>query len=173
MLTGCSDHERNLNRVMELRDTILNSQQCNFTADITADYGKTTYTFKMDCQTDSTGDMDFKVTYPDSIEGITGQVVNDKAGITFDEHILAFESLADGQITPVTAPWLMMKALRSGYIRSCTDDEQCLVIIDDSYETNAIAIRILMDVSFKPKAAEIIWNDQRIMLLEISNFSYM
>ena len=173
-LTGCSQENTNLNRMMALRDSLLNCETCRFTANITADYGDVTYTFKMNNSADSEGNITFEVVQPESITGITGKLSDNRGGITFDDNILAFETLGNGEIAPVYTPWIMLKALRSGYIRSNTDDsQQCIIIIDDTYENNPVEFRFLMDTNFAPQSAEIVCGGQRIALLEITNFAYM
>ena len=159
---------------MALRDSLLNCETCTFTANITADYEDLTYTFKMNSTADSEGNISFEVVQPESIAGITGKLSDNRGGITFDNNILAFETLGNGQIAPVYTPWIMLKALRSGYIRSCTDDsQQCMILIDDTYENNSVEFRFLMDTNFTPQSVEIIYGGRRIALLEITNFAYV
>lgn len=173
-LVGCSPQNSNLNGVMTLRESLLSSETCTFTTIITADYGDVIYTFKMSCKADPNGNITFEVVQPESISGITGQLSDNRGGITFDDKILAFETLTDGQIAPVYMPWIMLKALRSGYVRSCTDDSQsCMVLIDDTYGDNTIEFQFLLDTNFTPQSVEIICGSRRIALMEITNFAYV
>lgn len=173
-LTGCQNSNKAMDRTVAVREALLSAQGCTFDAIITADYGETLHVFQMNCQCEADGDMNFTVTYPESISGITGHVRQDSAGITFDGHVLAFEKLADGYISPVSAPWVFLKTLRSGYIRSCSqEDNKISAVIDDSFADDALQLHISFDEHDIPTNAEIIWQNRRILSLEISNYSYL
>lgn len=174
LLCGCEKYNDDLSRAMEMREQILNSKGCTFDAVITADYGDSIYTFSMACQTDSEGNLKFTVTDPQSISGITGTVTQQGGHLTFDSQVLAFEMLADGQVTPVSAPWLLMKTLRSGYLSACGRDEDNLrIAIDDSYADNALHLDIWINSQDIPVRGEILWAGQRVVSLEVRNFSYL
>ena len=119
VLTGCSGGEKTLNRAMELRADLLGCGKCTFDATVTADYGDELYTFGMHCTGDSTGDLEFRVTLPETIAGITGSFTGEKGLLTFDDFALEFPRLTDEQITPVSGPWILMKTLLGGYLTSC------------------------------------------------------
>lgn len=172
LLVGCTDADVQMERAIALREKILQSDGCTFDAVITADYGEKLYTFSMSCRTDALGNMCFTVTDPQTIAGITGTVKSDGGALTFDDQVLAFELLADDQITPVSAPWLLIQTLRSGYLRSCTLDADMLrITIDDSYADDALQLDIWLDGDDLPKQAEILWQGRRIVSLEVKNFS--
>lgn len=174
LLTGCKNTGSDLSRAMALRERILSSNGCKFDAVITADYGDKVYTFGMTCQTNSQGDLTFTVTDPESISGIAGTVTQKGGHLTFDDRALAFEMLADGQVTPVSAPWLLIRTLRSGYLSACGKDEENLKIaIDDSYEDNALHLDIWVNHQDLPIRGEILWQGQRVLSLEVRNFSYV
>lgn len=174
MLSGCKNANSEIGRAMTLRERLLSSNGCAFDAVITADYGDKVYTFGMTCQTDSQGDLTFTVTDPESISGITGTVTQKGGHLTFDDRALAFEMLADGQVTPVSAPWLLIRTLRSGYLSACGKDEDNMRIsIDDSYEDNALHLDIWVNSKDVPIRGEILWQGQRVVSLEVRNFSYV
>ena len=173
-MSGCGKTDDTYNRVINLRNQIAESDACAFKTQICADYEDVTYTFEMLCRSNSDGGLDFEVTHPDSIAGITGNFGDDYSNIIFDDHVLAFERIADGRITPVSAPWVFIKALRSGYIRGCTETESGVkAIIDDSYEDDAFQLYIWLDSLDRPQSAEIYWNDRRVLSLTVSEFSLM
>ena len=103
---------------MDFRAKLL-AQAVSFDAEITADYGDKTYTFAMHCESDTKGDMTFTVTAPESIAGISGTISASGGKLTFSDTALAFDLMADDQLSPVSAPWILMKTLRSGYLTSC------------------------------------------------------
>ena len=116
--------------------------------------------------------MQFTVTDPDSISGITGQISKEKAALTFDDRVLVFPKLADDQVVPVTAPWIFINSLKSGYLTGCgKEDEGVCIYIDDSYEDNLLYLQIYTDESSIPIRAEIIYKDRRILTVDIKNFT--
>lgn len=173
LLSGCKGSEDSLNRAVALRDRVLRGDGCSFSATVTADYGEQIYIFKMDCKTDKEGNLSFTVTEPATIAGITGKITGTGGAITFDDKVLAFQTIADGLVTPVTAPWLFMKTLRSGYLKDAAETEQGFEIsIDDSYAEESLQLRI-RTAGDLPAFAEIFWQGRRILTLTVENFSFM
>lgn len=173
LFSGCKNADAPLDKALALRNRLLDSNGCSFQATITADYGEKVYTFEMDCKTDKEGNLIFSVTEPDTIAGITGKMTAAGGAITFDEKVLAFQAMADGQISPVTAPWLFIKTLRSGYLNGCTAGENSFDIsIDDSYEEDALHLNIRVENDL-PVASEIFWQGRRVLTLVVENFAYL
>lgn len=167
---GCGATSSELDSAMELRQKILTAS-CSFTTEVTADYGDEIYCFRMDCNTDTAGNMTFTVVEPASIAGITGEISTDFARLTFDGTVLSFPPLTEGKLSPVTAPWIFMKTLRSGYLSGCGKDGEGLrIFAADSYDDNALQLSILTDAATIPVQADIFWNQQRILTLQISDF---
>ncbi len=170
LLCGCSA-DSSMDRVLNLRQSLLNADECSFQTQITADYGEKIYSFTMECSCDREGNLSFAVLQPETICGITGTITAEGGHLTFDDKALAFELLADGQVTPVSAPWLLIRTLRSGYISACsTDTEALLVQMDDSYEENALQLDIRLDEQAMPAQAEILYQGRRIVSMEVKNF---
>lgn len=170
--SGCSFENHELDRMMSFRASLLSGMGCSFKADITADYQQEVYRFVMDCKSDELGNLQFTVQEPESISGISGEISEDKGKLTFrNDTMLAFETLTDEQITPVAAPWILLKTLRGGYVTSCCKEEDLLrVTIDDSYRDDALHVDIWFDAENNPLRAEILWKDRRILTLEVTNF---
>ena len=172
-LSGCEKNDDALVELLSFREQI-QSQSFRFDANITADYGDELHNFCMLCEFNKEGDMNFTVLEPESISMITGSISNHGAQLTFDDKILAFEMLADGQITPVTAPWILIKTLKSGYINSYGEiGNEMLVKIDDSYESEPFYTDISFSEANMPKRGEIIWQGRRILCVEIENFAFL
>ena len=160
--------------MMAFRAKLLAGMGCSFDAMITADYQDLLYTFKVSCRCDEQGQLSFTVVEPESISGITGNVDAEGGELTFDDQALAFELLADGQLSPVSSPWLLVKTMRGGYVSSCTMEEDRLrVAIDDSYEEDALRLDVWFGAGDRPEYAEILWDDRKILSLEVSNFEIL
>lgn len=173
LLAGCAGAQDTMDRAMALRAAIL-AKGAEFDAAVTADYGDKTYSFGMHCQLDAQGTLTFSVTAPETIAGITGTVSSSGGKLTFDGNALAFDLLADGQVSPVSGPWLLMKTLRSGFLTSCGMEDGCIrIAIDDSYEDDALHLDIWLDEKDHPKRGEILWQGRRILSVEIENFAFL
>ena len=173
LLTGCSGNDAQLERAMDFRAKLL-AQAVSFDAEITADYGDKTYTFAMHCESDTKGDMTFTVTAPESIAGISGTISASGGKLTFSDTALAFDLMADDQLSPVSAPWILMKTLRSGYLTSCgSEGEMLRVAIDDSYEADALHLDIWLDKNDVPSVSEIYWQGRRLLSIIVTNFTFL
>ena len=171
LLTGCSQKNESLDSAMELRSRLLSGGGCSFTAHITADYGDELYEFTLICQGDPNGGLEFSVAQPESISGITGKISEAGGALTFADTSLEFPLLADGQLSPVGAPWILLKTLLGGYLTACgMEDDLLRLTIYDSYEEDALQMEVWLDSENRPVQAEIIYDGRRILTMEIENF---
>ena len=160
-----------MNAGLTLRSELLNATSCTMDVTITADYGDQLYTFSMACQFDAKGDLTFTVQEPNTISGITGKVTNSGGSLTFDDVALAFPLLADEQLSPVSAPWVMMQCMRSGFITSAGYvDDRLRLVIDDCYDEDALTAHIWSEDGSKPVMTEIYHNGRRILTLEVYDY---
>ena len=174
VLWGCSPGAELTDRAIALRGKLQSAQGCSFDAAVTADYGDKTYTFAMGCRVDAHGNLFFTVKEPESIAGITGTVDANGGKLTFDGHMLAFPQLADGQVTPVSAPWLLYKTLVGGYFHTAVQEGQLLHLqIDDSYEDQALRLDIWLGEQDLPVQAEVLYQNRRILTLRVENFQIL
>lgn len=172
--SGCQKMDQNLDRALDLRKTILSSNEFSFDVFITADYGEKLHTFSMKCTASPDCNITFVVTQPSTIAGISGMISDSKGKITFDDKVLLFELLADGQITPVSAPWLMVRTLCGGYINGCGKEGDKLHIqFDDSYEDDALRLDLWTGENDLPVFAEILWRGRRIVSMSVENFTFL
>lgn len=174
LLSGCAGSGDGKDQAMAFREKLLSAQGCSFDAEITADYGDKVYTFSVSCQGDSNGDMTFAVSAPEAIAGIGGKLTGSGGSLTFDDQALAFALLADGQLSPVSAPWIFLHTLRGGYLTAFSQEGETLRLsIDDSYEADALHLDIWMGADGMPTGAEILWGGKRILSLSVTNFTLL
>lgn len=159
---------------MALRSRLLKASSCAFDAAVTADYGDALYEFNMACQADDRGDVTFTVSEPESISGIRG-IISSKGGqLTFDDTALAFDLMADGQVSPVSAPWLLLKTLRGGYLTAAGMEGELLrLTMDDSYADDALQLDIWLDGENLPVRAEVLYGGRRILTVNVTNFQIL
>lgn len=173
LLPGCKSMKGTA-PALALREELLNANGCSFRAGITADYGDVVYTFSLDCVADSSGNISFTVVAPETISGVTGNIDQIGGSLTFEDQVLAFPLVADGQLSPVSAPWLLIKTLRSGYISSGGQDGAYYKLqMDDSYEEDPLRADIWLDTANKPTHCDFMWDNKRILSVEITNFVFL
>ncbi len=171
LFAGCSKTNQALDRAMTFRAKLLAASGCAFDADVVADYGDRAYTFSLSCQADENGSLTFTVTAPETLAGITGAVSATGGELTFQDKALAFDLLADGQLSPVSGPWLLLTTLRSGYLTSCGPEGEGLRLsIDDSYREDPLSLEVLTDAADAPAQADIVWKGRRIVSVQVKNF---
>jgi len=174
LLAGCSGADLKLDRAMALREKLLAAAGCSFDAVVTADYGNLSYTFSMQCSTDDQGNLRFSVVKPETISGISGKVSATGGKLTFDDKVLAFDLMADGLVTPVSAPWVLIKTLRSGYLTSCGQEGEYLRLsIDDSYADDALHLDIWLGEGDLPVRGDILWKGRRLLSIQVENFTFL
>lgn len=172
LLCGCTRDEENLKPALDLRRKLQSASSCSFECEITADYGDAFYTFVMQCTADKSGELKFEVVEPDTISGITGNISGDEGELTFDESVLAFDTLADGYITPVASPWVMVNALKSGYITSCGKyDGGYRIALNDTYEDDALQLDVWTDEFGNPIQCDILYKERRCLSLQVKGFT--
>lgn len=170
-LSGCTKETTALERAMQLRSQLTAGNGCAFDVVVTADYSEHIYQFRMHCQTDRSGDLMFSVVAPETIAGISGIVTTQCGKIVFDDKVLAFDTIVEGNVSPVSAPWLMIKTLCGGYIKACSEDSDGLYIqIDDSYAENSLFMEIWTNGQDLPVRGEILWEGRRILSMDVDNF---
>ena len=173
-LCGCHADDKYTDRAIALRSNLISGKTCSFSAEITADYQSEIYTFALECATDEHGNLQFSVVKPDSITGITGSISSGGGKLTFDDQYLVFAPLIDGWITPVSAPWLFLKALKSGYISGCAKEENRLKIyLNDNYQGDTVDITVDLNENDLPCGAEIFWQGRRVVTMRVENFSIL
>lgn len=171
MLTGCTSDRKGISDGLKLRQQLSTGDRYIFTAEITADYGDRIYTFIMDCGFDSSGNVEFSLVQPESIQGISGSVSQTGGKLLFEDTVLLFEPLTQGQVTPVIGPWLMVKAILSGYINGVSEGNgNKELIIDDTFGTEKFRVIVQLLEDDFPCSCEIYWQNRRILTIKLSNF---
>lgn len=162
-----------MNRCMAFRERILVTG-CSFRGTVTADFGDSLYSFTLDCLSDAEGNLKFKVVAPEEISGIGGTVRAGKGKLEYEDLVLAFPLLADGEISPVSSPWILVQALRGGYLASCGKEGDFLrLTVHDSYAEDALHLDVWLNESNEPIRAEILWHGRRVLSMELEDFRFV
>lgn len=172
LLCGCQQSE--LEQGMELRGKLLQAETCSFDAHVTADYGDRLYTFSMSCNADKEGTVTFTVTKPENIAGISGKLDKTGGSLTFDDTVLEFGLMAEERLSPVSAPWLLVKTLRGGYLKSAgREDGITRLSLDDSYQEDALTVDVWLGEDGLPSRGEILLDSRRILTVEVENLQIL
>lgn len=171
VLCGCAGRKDQMEQAMEFRTALLNANGCGFRIQATADFSDRTYSFEMECETDREGNLQFSVLEPEYISGISGTIQYDSGNIIFDDVVFGFPLQNEGYLAPVAGPWVMVRALRSGYIRYSGIEEGLLrITVDDSYEEDALTLDIWFNEDGVPIQADVFENQRRILSFRVENF---
>ena len=173
LLVGCG-RSNDVDRAMELRQKLLAMNGCSFDVTVTADYQDNLFVFAMQCSADKDGVVSFTVTEPQTIAGVRGQISGENGQLHFDDQVLLFDLLTDDLVTPVSAPWLLIRTLRGGYIGAGGKDGELFRFeIDDSYEEDPLRLDIWLDQNNVPVAADILCDGRRVVSLTVENFRFV
>lgn len=171
MLSGCTGEDELMEQALSLRSRVLGAQGCTFEAELTADYIDSVEEFSLHCSVDPEGVVSFRVKEPEVISGVTGQVSGEEGALTFEDQVLAFPLMAEERLSPVSAPWILMKALRSGFIRTLAEEDGLLhLTVDDSYSDDALTVDIWVRDNVVV-AGEISWQGRRAVSMVIEDFA--
>lgn len=174
LFAGCTPEDAALKQGMAFRSRLLEADGYAFTAQVTADYGDELYVFSVECQGDSSGNIQFQLTEPQTLSGIAGTISDTGGRITFADTALTFPLLTDDQLSPASAPWIFLKTLRSGYLTSaCLEEEMLRLSVDDSYAEDALHLDIWLNEAQAPVRADILYDERRILSVEVDDFTLL
>jgi len=174
LLCGCGKKEDGMKAALSFRDRLLNASECGFTAEVIADYGDVLHSFTLKTKTNSQGVLSFTVDSPETIRGISGSVGQSGSALLFEDKVLAFPMLADGQLAPVAAPWIFVQALRSGYISSVSEEEEhWRLSLLDSHEGEPLTLDVWFDTQWIPVQCRIYYKGEDILALQLEDFQIL
>ena len=169
-LLGCSGSDPDMETALQFRSRCLAATAVSFQAEVTADYITQIEEFSLDCAFDGAGDMTFTVREPEDISGISGSVSAD-GEVKFDDVVLGFPLMADGRLSPLSGPWVLMRAIRSGCIVAVgRQGDKLHMTIDDTYADNALTVDLWLEDGAL-EAAEIAWEGRRCLAMTVDDFS--
>ena len=170
-LVGCGAQDPAMEAALELRSRCLAAQQVRFRAGIRADYIDRTESFTLDCTCNADGTVTFQVLEPADIAGIGGTVSGTEGTVGFDGTVLAFPLMAEGRLSPVSGPWVLMQAICSGNILAAGQAGELVhLTVDDSYGYNALTVDVWLEDG-AVREAEIAWEGRRCLTMTVEDFS--
>jgi len=170
LLTACQAKEPT-QRALDFRTDLLESGGCGFTADISADYGDRVYDFTVTCDYTAGEGARIEVLQPEEIAGIAAQVSPDGAKVIFDGVELDFGQLAEGNVSPMAASWLLGHCWTEAYTDSAgTDGDLYRITHLEGYNEEELTVDTWLDDAPTPVHAEIAYDGTRCLNIDISDF---
>ena len=168
---GCAGQDPAMEAALEFRSRCLAAPSVPFSVRIQADYITQVEEFSLECDAGQDGTVSFRVLAPEDISEIKGTVSGTEGTVEFDDTILAFPLMAEGRLSPLSGPWVVMKAIRSGNILSAGREGELLrLTIDDSYAENALTVDLWLEDG-RLEQAEIAWEGRRCLTMTFDGFS--
>ncbi len=174
-LTACGGTDKTMQAALDLRSALLEAGGCCFSAEITADFGETVFTFAADCEYTADAKTRVAITALETIAGITATVADDGASVEYDDLLLDFGTLAGGHAAPVAAPSILALCWAGEYIDSTGQEgENILVTYLRGYDSGELTVltRLSAETGL-PVAGEVIWDGQTVLSVTITDFSYL
>lgn len=168
---GCTGQDPAMEAALQLRSSCLAARCVTFSATIQADYITHVEEFSLECDAGQDGAVSFQVLEPEEISGIRGTVSGTEGTVEFDGTVLAFPLMAEGRMSPLSGPWVVMKAIRSGNILAAGwEGEMLHLTIDDTYAEKALTVDLWLEDG-KVEQGEIAWEGRRCLAMTFDDFS--
>ena len=171
LLCSCGTEEMNRE---DVQSCYQHMERCTMEAVVRCEQDGMEWEAELHCEYIPEGASTVEVLSPETIAGITGTIAGQEGKLTFGDTALAFELLAEGRLSPVSAPWVLIHTLHQGYLTACSETDSGLVLsINDRYEENALNLSVYLGDDDLPTGAEIFWEGSRILSLTVANFSFL
>lgn len=171
-LSACSA-KRPAQPPLTFRTALLQSGGCSFTTAITADYGESAASFTLDCVFSPETGASVTVTEPESIAGIQAQVKDTAASVSYDGMQLGLGSLANGNLAPLAAPYVLGQCWAGEYIDATgTEDGLLRTTYRMGYEEKELVVDTWFSQEpLAPVRAELSFEGRMVLRADISAFS--
>lgn len=175
LLTACSSKENtDLQAPMDFRTQLLQTGACTFSADMTADYGESIQQFSVRCECQTDGTSNIEVIAPETIAGIAAQISDDGSTLNFEDMAVSFAPLAKGNVAPVSAPVLLVTAWTQAYISTAgREGELRRITYENGFDERQLTVDCWFDEKNVPICAEICYNNETVLKIEITDFSFV
>lgn len=173
MLSGCGKESGDREQAISFRTALMEAGGCSFSSVICADYGDRVYEFGVQCHFTVEDGAVLTVTSPEEIAGITAQVSEEGAGLSFEDVQLEFGQMANGHVAPMALPWLLGSGWTGAYLESAVEDGEYLrVTFLMGYEEDQITLVTWLDENSLPVQCEVIYDGSRCLTAAIDEFQF-
>ena len=163
-----------------VRGEYLAMTSCAMEASITADYGQRVYQYELTARGEGE-EMTLTLTAPETVAGITARVGGETGLLEYDGVSVETGPLDEEGLSPMSALPALLEAARSGYILSCSLEEQGeggeLLRVDcgqaEGQPGTGTEISLWFDLATYALAqGEITVDGFRVILCQCSNFTF-
>lgn len=110
---------------LAIRGEYLEMTSWSADADITADYGRRVYQYRLTASAEGE-EMTLTLSAPETVAGITARIRGKNSALEYDGLSVETGPLDGDGLTPVSAIPAMLEAARTGYITACSMEADCL-----------------------------------------------
>lgn len=168
-LSGCALKGDPTQKALDFRTSLMAANGCTFTADVTANYEDRIYQFTLACDY-LEGETNLEVLAPETIAGIKAHVKNGETRLEFEDVLLEFGKLANGYVSPVAVPWLLVQCWIGEYIAYAgSDGDQHRVTYLRGYNDEELAVDTWLQNGV-PAYAEVAYDNVKCLSVIISDF---
>ena len=172
LLCGCEKRRGVTQEALTFRTQLMQAGKCSFTADMKVDYGSRIYEFSV-ITSYTPDETKLTIQSPEEISGICATVTKNGTKLQFQETELEFGKLANGNISPVSAPWLLVQCWIGEYIASSgADADMERVTYLRGYAENEVTVDTWFSEKSVPVYAEFIYDGFRCLCVDIRDFSF-
>lgn len=165
LLCACADTGRE--QYIRFSQTVAEAESISFTANVQAEYSDKTSQFTLSYSKTADGES-IEVIKPDDLAGIKANTDGASLSLEYDGAMLDVGTLADAQLSPMSALPLIVRAICTGQpdISWVEGDLTATCIIPD----DDITVTLWIDEDLVPKTAEICCNERTVIFAEISDW---
>lgn len=172
MLCGCAKRNVPAQEALAFRTQLMQVGKCSFTADMKVDYGSRVYEFSV-LASYTPEETKLTIQSPEEIAGICATVTENGTKLQFQESELEFGKLANGTVSPVSAPWLLVQCWIGEYIASSgSDADMERVTYLKGNADSELSVDTWFDKEGVPVHAEFIYDNFRCLIVDIRDFSF-
>ena len=158
LLSGCGQDNSTEQLALDIRSSYLSCDTFSAHACLTADYGLRVYSYEMDVLL-SEDTTTLTLTQPDYAAGIIAVLKDGQSSLRFQDISVETGPLDPDGLTPVSAVPALLKAVRSGFITGCFQEESGLLRIDCGSPDAPVGLGTQTTLWFQPENGTLVQGD--------------
>lgn len=173
MLCGCKAEDDAMQRALDVRAALLQAGGCRFTGNVRVSYDESVFDFTMDCTYQTDGASQMEITAPQSLKGIRASLGKDDAQLRFEDTVVSFDGLAEGNFAPMAFPLLLGQCLCEDYISAAGRDNGALrVTYLHDYDEKELRVEVwFAEDALQPQYAEVYHKGKLLLSAQLSDFT--
>lgn len=177
LLCACGRAENGqtaMQEAIDFRAALLQAGACSYVGQICAQVGEEVYPFTLRCGC-TAEQAEVCVLEPESIADITATVSVDNGTITYADMCIAFGEMADGTVTPLSAPAVLYACWTGEAITAAgMDGDAIRITYEKGYDSQCLTVDTwLNSENHLPFYAEICYNQACIIQMNLTDFAFV